>query len=433
MRDDGRVEDRIERLQRPLDVREHTGARTQGVRRRARRASWPARLLGRTATPYRAISAARPVWRSDQNHVPPYSTLTPVPGSSRYQVRPPSRSRASSTTTERPASRRSRAAIRPAKPPPTTTTSGSVTPASQRTHVESGARNSQPDSVTGRSGIEPEVRQPVEQHVQRHAREVPAEPRAQTEVRPDREREVRALLAADVEPVGVGEASRVAARRRQDGADQGSLLQRNAGELRGPRRLACGRPHRPGPPQRLLDRRLHQRPILADAFELLGLGAERPDGQRDQVARLLQPAGQHQLRVRDDLLARHALAVVVVAHHPRQHRAVRLALETIHHATRSRRRAPRSPGRRAPACSGSPSKFARPGIMPSFQRRMSCHGTSSRPEHELQRTHGHRIAVLGEQVDLTAIGEPVDQLVRRAWGSCPASAPPRRAAGTAIR
>ena len=105
-------------------------ASTSGPERRRPSASQASELAGasgRTATPYRAISAARPVCSADQNHVPPYSTSTPVPGSSRYQVRPPSRSRASSTTTERPASRRSRAAIRPANPPPTTTTSGSVT------------------------------------------------------------------------------------------------------------------------------------------------------------------------------------------------------------------------------------------------------------------------------------------------------------------
>ena len=41
----------------------------------------------------------------------------------RFQVRPPTRSRASSTTTERPAAAIARAAVRPARPAPTTTTS----------------------------------------------------------------------------------------------------------------------------------------------------------------------------------------------------------------------------------------------------------------------------------------------------------------------
>src|SRR5262245_64335774 len=50
----------------------------------------------------------------------------PAPGISRYQVRPPIRPRASTTTTLRPASRRSRAAAIPANPPPTTSTSASI-------------------------------------------------------------------------------------------------------------------------------------------------------------------------------------------------------------------------------------------------------------------------------------------------------------------
>src|SRR5437764_2299109 len=45
----------------------------------------------------------------------------PVTG--RFQVRPPTRSRASSTTTERPAWAIARAAVKPARPAPTTTTS----------------------------------------------------------------------------------------------------------------------------------------------------------------------------------------------------------------------------------------------------------------------------------------------------------------------
>src|SRR5262245_44371437 len=67
-------------------------------------------------------------WRST-NQVPPISTFWAVSANSRYQVRPPSRSRASRTRTERPAAPRSRAAVRPARPPPTTTTSYAVSSA----------------------------------------------------------------------------------------------------------------------------------------------------------------------------------------------------------------------------------------------------------------------------------------------------------------
>ena len=52
---------------------------------------------------------------------PPYSIAWPF--QSAVQVRPPSRSRASSSSTERPRSAASRAAVTPAKPPPTTITS----------------------------------------------------------------------------------------------------------------------------------------------------------------------------------------------------------------------------------------------------------------------------------------------------------------------
>src|SRR5579875_483995 len=55
-------------------------------------------------------------------YAPPASTTAPPP-SSWLSVRPPTRGRASSTTTERPARVSSRAAVRPARPAPTTTTS----------------------------------------------------------------------------------------------------------------------------------------------------------------------------------------------------------------------------------------------------------------------------------------------------------------------
>src|SRR5581483_4731284 len=56
----------------------------------------------------------------------PTSTGTGRPGSSRVKMRPPARSRASSTTTERPASDSARAAASPAAPAPITTTSARI-------------------------------------------------------------------------------------------------------------------------------------------------------------------------------------------------------------------------------------------------------------------------------------------------------------------
>ena len=57
-------------------------------------------------------------------HCAPISTTLPSPIGS-FRVRPPTRSRASRTTTSRPAARRARAAASPARPAPTTTTSAS--------------------------------------------------------------------------------------------------------------------------------------------------------------------------------------------------------------------------------------------------------------------------------------------------------------------
>ena len=54
------------------------------------------------------------------NHVPPNSASTSVPAILRVQVRPPDRSRASSTVTRHPRALRSRAATKPATPPPIT-------------------------------------------------------------------------------------------------------------------------------------------------------------------------------------------------------------------------------------------------------------------------------------------------------------------------
>lgn len=81
-----------------------------------------------TPRPYRSMARATPGWLSGITHVPPNSTRTSVPGSAPVQVRPPSRSRASRMITRWPASRRSRAAVRPASPPPITRTSASCGP-----------------------------------------------------------------------------------------------------------------------------------------------------------------------------------------------------------------------------------------------------------------------------------------------------------------
>ena len=100
------------------------------ARRRTRPGARRRRRSGSVATPSSAASAAS---RSCVGpiHCPPASTTLPSP-ISWLSVRPPTRSRASSTTTRLPARVRSRAATRPASPAPTTITSTSSTTAYHR-------------------------------------------------------------------------------------------------------------------------------------------------------------------------------------------------------------------------------------------------------------------------------------------------------------
>ncbi|MDQ5874868.1 MAG: hypothetical protein M3526_05745, partial [Actinomycetota bacterium] len=122
----------------------------------------------------------------------------------------------------------------------------------------------------------------------------------------------------DVEPVRIGEPARIAVRRREHRPDQRALLERHAGELGLLRGLPGRGSDRTRPSKRLLDGVLDQRAVGADLLELLGMRPERDHGQRDQVARLLQAAGEHELGVRDDLVTGHRLTRPVVVEHPRQ-------------------------------------------------------------------------------------------------------------------
>src|SRR5690606_8943886 len=80
----------------------------------------PAWWVANVATPSSPARAARRSCVGPAN-CPPASTAPP--GTERVQVRPPTRSRASTTSGRRPARRRARAATRPASPAPATATS----------------------------------------------------------------------------------------------------------------------------------------------------------------------------------------------------------------------------------------------------------------------------------------------------------------------
>ena len=108
-----------------------------------------------------------------------------------------------------------------------------------------------------------------------------------------------------------------------------------------------------------------------------GFEQQRPERERDHVARLLQAAGEHQLRVRDDLLAascagrlpRGAASTTAPSRRARRRggRARR----------RSRRAAPRSPRRRAPASPGRPRSSR--GRASGPRSSAGCPATARRP------------------------------------------------------
>ena len=132
----------------------------------------------------------------------------------------------------------------------------------------------------------------------------------------DREREMHAVVAVHVEPIGIDEPAGISVRRGEHRADQRALRELHPVEHDGPRGLSRRGPDGTAPPQRLLDGPLHERAIPRYLHELLGVRAEGPDREGDQVAGLLKPAGEHQLRVRDDLRSAHAVHVCIVMEHP---------------------------------------------------------------------------------------------------------------------
>ena len=162
-------------------------------------------------------------------------------------VRAPRRARPNAlhrrTSRSRRAGRGDAAGSRPSRRAPASASSSRVPP-----HAR-GQRRAElpPAQLDGSLGVEPEVRQPVQQGVERDPSEVATEPRAEAEVRPRREREVRPLLAVDVEPVGVGEPARVAVRRREDRADERALGERPCRRAWSPSSSA-GSTCRPAPP-----------------------------------------------------------------------------------------------------------------------------------------------------------------------------------------
>ena len=108
--------------------------------------------------------------------------------------------------------------------------------------------------------------------------------------------------AAQVEAVGVLPVALVAVRGRDEHADPGSGRQLHPAELGVLVHDAREHPDRRRPAQALLGRLGEVLGILARERLLLGIGEQRVQRGRDDVARLVQAAGDEQLDVRADLV-----------------------------------------------------------------------------------------------------------------------------------
>src|SRR5207302_5511053 len=119
-----------------------------------------------------------------------------------------------------------------------------------------------PAELTRMVGLQSQIREPAQEDLDGHPGQMAPEPGPQAEVGADGEGEVRSLLPMDVEEVGIGPPAGIAIRRREDGPDQRAFWKRHSRQLE----PLCGLPRRgadrPGPPQRLLDRRPDQRSIV---------------------------------------------------------------------------------------------------------------------------------------------------------------------------
>jgi hypothetical protein len=162
----------------------------------------------------------------------------------------------------------------------------------------------------------------VQQLVERDPALEAGEARAQAEVDAVAERQVRDVVAVDVEHVGIGVATRVTVRRRRDHQDRVPGRDGRALDLD-----VLGHPASGGvagrlEPQRLVDDAGDERAVLHDLASLVGVIGEDLGEPADEPARgLVSGAGQHG-GVGEDLLSGELsrLAVLVLELGVQQHR-----------------------------------------------------------------------------------------------------------------
>lgn len=135
--------------------------------------------------------------------------------------------------------------------------------------------------------------------------------RAETKVRAATERQVFVRLPSNVEAIRIGKRTRVTVGRRQERPHAGVLRKRLATELGVGVEHPHGEPDRPVETQALLDRSVDQRGIRLQPSELVGMKHELPDAVPDQPDRGLEACDQKTDRLRDELLAAQAIALLL--------------------------------------------------------------------------------------------------------------------------
>jgi hypothetical protein len=226
---------------------------------------------------------------------------------------------------------------------------------------------------------------------------------AEAHVRPEREREVLALVAVDVELLGALPVLLVVIGRAHVGDDDCAGRDLDAVDDRVARRGPHDRRERRLPAQPLLDRLRHQRAVGAQRVELVGIG-EQPEQQVARGAvRRLRTGRKEQPEEREDLLVREVLTVQL-GDGERAHEIVRRVSAPV---GKNSREVVAQLGRGARAAVPV-ERDADELDRPAMELREVLAGE---PEHPCDHVHRERQRALAHELGLAAVDERVDALV----------------------
>ena len=303
---------------------------------------------------------------------------------------------------------------------------------SHRRYRESGARNSQP-AASPAVGVEPQIRQAIEQDLERGPRGMPPEPGAQAEVVPGGEGQVRALFPVDVEPIRVGEPARVAVRDREHRADQRVLVEfrrRRARRLRSsagwtsPRaRSTAASPRSPASAAHGSRRTSSSASGCVSSAQIVSAIRSRGSwSPPDSISLVFATISSRVMRSSPSCVQ-----------HRGEHRAVGLAAPGGRGSFDRLAELTRWPRRPAPASRDRPRSWPGRSSSRRSSAERSSHGTSSSPSMKRSEQDRHRLGQLPEQVGLAPAPRTRRSARARAPGSCRRCAPRPRADETAPR